>query len=235
MKVVIVAAGMGSRLWDKTDKTPKTLLPLGGGTILSTIMGNFSQVGINDFVIVVGWQSDFIIKYLKENQGFGYNIATVKNDLWNKGNGISVLVSEPETKGENFILSMSDHIVSIGALERIINFQSDKNLLLVDPKCEEVFDIDDATKVQCNGNSIVNIGKKIKKYNALDCGVFRLNRRYYSAMREALEKGEDSISAAINRLIANNDMEAVFVERDESWLDIDTPEAYKHYLENSKF
>ncbi len=198
-------------------------------------MGNFNKVGINDFVIVVGWQSDSIKKYVNNNSQFGYNVTFVQNDLWEKGNGISVLVSEPKTGGENFILSMCDHIVSVNALERIISYQADKNLLLVDPKVDEIFDIEDATKVLCEGNKIINIGKEIKEYNAIDCGVFRLNSRFYQAMRTALKDDKDSISAAINSLITNNDMEAVFTMEDERWLDIDTPEAYQHYLENPKF
>jgi NDP-sugar pyrophosphorylase family protein len=51
-------------------------------------------------------------------------------------------------------------------------------------------------------------------------------------MRKQLKKGRESISAAIEILIENNDMFAVFTEEDDYWLDIDTPQAYKYGLEN---
>ena len=35
MKAVIIAAGMGSRLWDKSNHIPKTLMPFRNETILS--------------------------------------------------------------------------------------------------------------------------------------------------------------------------------------------------------
>jgi choline kinase len=235
MKAVIVAAGMGSRLWRQTYTIPKTLLPFGDGTILSTIMGNFHKVGIDEFVIVVGYQSEYITDYLEKNDNLGYNITLIENDQWDKGNGISVLSAEPAVEDEDFILSMSDHIVSLSALERIVNASGGSNLLLVDPRIDEIYDIDDATKVVTQENRIVNIGKDINIYNGVDCGIFKLSKRYFTAMKNALIMNQDSISAAIRELIRNNDMEAVFMNSDERWIDIDTPAAYQHSLNNLSF
>lgn len=232
MKTVIVAAGMGTRLWRRTYTMPKTLLPFGNGTILSTIMDNFHHVGINSFVLVTGYQSDYITKYMQENDNLGYGVEFIQNDDWDKGNGISVLASEMATKGEDFILSMSDHIVPVDALKRIFEYKSEHNLLLVDTRIDDVYDIDDATKVQFDGSKITGIGKELEEYNGIDCGIFKLNDNYFKAMRQALANGQDSISAAVKVLISQNDMEAVFLEPDEKWIDIDTPSAYKHSLKS---
>jgi len=230
MKVVIIAAGMGSRIKDKTDGTPKTLLPFKDGTILSTILNNIAQAGIREFVIVVGYKSEQIINYLNKNKNFGFQITIVNNNEWLKGNGLSVLAAENCVGEEEFLLSMSDHIVSISALIRIANFDSDKNLLLVDPDIENNFDIDDATKVEVNGINIINIGKDIANYNGLDCGIFRLNKRFFDAMRKQLKNNNESISAAINELIKEKDMQAVLTKEEDYWYDIDTPEAYNNCL-----
>ena len=234
MKAVIIAAGIGSRLWRETYNIPKTLLPFGDGTILSTIMSNFNRVGINDFIVVVGYQSGYIKNYLNNNN-LGFNITFIENLEWSKGNGISVLVAEPEVTGDDFLLSMSDHILSISALKKIINCTSSKNLLLVDPHTDDIFDIDDATKVAYEDSRIVNIGKEITRYNGVDCGIFRLNDSFFKSMREALKANQDSISAAIKVLIKNKDMEAVFLDTDEKWIDIDTPQAYQYCLDNINF
>lgn len=228
MKAVIIAAGMGSRIKDKTDGSPKTLLPFKDGTILSTILNNIAQAGIKEFIIVVGYKSEQIINYLNKNKNFGFQITIVNNTEWLKGNGLSVLAAENSVSEEEFLLSMSDHIVSISALIRIANFNSDNNLLLVDPDIENNFDIDDATKVEVNGVNIINIGKEITNYNVLDCGIFRLNKRFFDAMREQLKSNKESISAAIDELIKKKDMQAVIIENEDYWFDIDTPEAYNH-------
>jgi choline kinase len=231
MKAVIAAAGMGSRL---NNLAPKTLLPFGDGTILSTILNNISQAGIHEFVIVVGYQADYISNYLKEKNYFGFSITFVENPEWRRGNGISVLAAEQEVGRERFLLSMSDHIVSISAIERAINQKATKNLLVVDPDINGIFDIDDATKVEVVDNRIMNIGKEISNYNGIDCGIFKLNERFFNSMREQLKKNQESISAAVKGLIQNNDMEAVFMDENDFWIDIDTPESYQYALKNSK-
>jgi glucose-1-phosphate thymidylyltransferase len=61
---VIIAAGFGSRLWSVSSKIPKTLLPFGGGTILSTIITQLRDAGVDRLVIVVGYNQGFIREYL---------------------------------------------------------------------------------------------------------------------------------------------------------------------------
>ena len=234
MKAVIIAAGMGNRLWEKTDKRPKTLLPYDGGTILSKIIQNLIEAGIDEVLMVVGYNRIHIEEYLNNEKFVDCKISFIVNNEWERGNGLSVHLTRPQTDGEPFILSMADHIVPVSALKRIIQSQKTANLLLVDPKVDSIFDIDDATKVKIEEDNIVNIGKEIEEYNHIDCGIFRLTKRFYQAMERALEKGEESISAAVNQLVADNDMKGVFLEDHETWIDIDTPEAYKHALEKVK-
>lgn len=228
MKAVIVAAGMGSRLWDQNDQMPKTLMPFGTETILATIMRNIAATGVHNFVIVVGYRQEEIINYLSENSHFGFQIEFIENAEWQRGNGISVLAAEPAVNGQPFLLSMSDHIVSVPALQRVVNHQSSRNLLLVDPKVNGIFDLDDATKVEVIGHRIVNIGKEIAHYNGIDCGIFKLTDRFFEAMRKQLKSQQESISAAVRGLIQEDDMEAVFLDDQDFWIDIDTPEAYDY-------
>lgn len=236
MKAVIIAAGISSRIVQETHGTPKTLLHFGKGTILSTILNNFSEFEIDDFVLVVGYESSKIINYLEREDYFNFYITIVENPHWQKGNGLSVLAAEEAVAGEPFILTMSDHIVPASAIERLIKFDSHKNLLLVDQRIDKIYDIDDATKVYVEMNEIIRIGKNIEGFNGIDCGVFRLNSHYFDAMRIQLKAGKESNSAAIEGLIQNHDMAAVFMEEHEDWIDIDTPAAYQYALKkfNSK-
>ncbi len=229
MKAVIVAAGRGSRLM---NHKPKTLIKIGEKTILEYILQNLTMAGVKEFVIVIGYQARILQDFLVSHNHFGLNIQTVYNEEWQKGNGISVLKSEELIGDQPFILSMSDHIVSPKALQRIINAEDPRNLLLVDPDVHRVFDIDDATKVQLEEEIIKNIGKELKPYNGIDCGIFRLKPDFYQAMRRQLEMGKESISAAVQKLIEMDDMAAVFMKADEWWIDIDTPQAFEFASKN---
>lgn len=228
MKAVIIAAGQSSRLWQITDGTPKTLLPYKKGTILSTIIKNLKRAGANEIFIVVGYEREKIIQYIKEQK---LKVKFVHNDEWQRGNGLSVLKAQKVVGKDLFILSMCDHIVSCKAVKRLVKSKKKQNLLLVDKRINEIFDLDDATKVKVDKDKILKIDKELDDYNGIDCGIFRLSCRYFNSMKKQLKiTGQESISAAVRGLIAKNDMRAVFLKKDESWIDIDTPEAYEYAL-----
>lgn len=231
MKAVIIAAGQSSRLWERTDRTPKTLLPFDKGTILSTIIENLKTCGIRDIVIVVGWKQREIQEYVRANNHFGATITFVENPEWQRGNGISVLAAQNAVGKPPFILSMCDHVVTPQAIKRLIKSKRKQNLLLVDKRIDQIFDIDDATKVQVKRKNIQRIGKELAQYNGIDCGVFRLDDRFFNSMEQQLERDQESISAAVTGLINEKKMGAVFMKKDEYWIDIDTPEAYQFAVE----
>lgn len=230
-EAVIIAAGTGSRLWNGISSGPKTLLPYADGTVLSAIMRILGAAGIKRFIIVVGYKGEEIRRYLKRQGYFGFDCRFVINDDWQKGNALSVLAAQKILGGELFLLSMSDHLVTPGALNKIIADPSSKNLLLVDKRVEEVFDISDATKVHLEVRKILRIGKNLDSYNGIDCGIFKFNRRIFPAIEKAVAVGNDSISAAVSILIENDDFEAVIMDPEDRWIDIDTPEAYRYCLE----
>jgi choline kinase len=229
MKAVIIAAGTGSRLWPHTNQVPKTLLPFGQGTILSQIMSNFATIGITEFVIVVGFGAKQIVEYVA-TAGLGPRVTFVENRNWHRGNGLSVHLVRGITGVESFLLSMSDHLVSPPALAHLMAVRSDHNLLLVDPRIDGVFDLPDATKVMLEGAHITSIGKDLVDFNAIDCGIFRLDARFFEAMECAIRQGKESISEGVHHLIAARAFGGVLLPQGSHWIDIDTPEAYEYAL-----
>lgn len=63
MKCVILAGGIGSRLSEETVDRPKPLIEIGGKPILWHIMKIYSQHGINDFVVCLGYKGYMIKEY----------------------------------------------------------------------------------------------------------------------------------------------------------------------------
>ena len=234
MKTVIIAAGVGSRLWSHTDQVPKTLLPFGQGTILSQIMSNFTMVGVSEFIIVVGFGAKHIVEYIA-TAGLGPRVTFVENQDWQRGNGLSVQLVRWIAGVGSFLLSMSDHLVAPPALAHLIAARSDQNLLLVDPRVEDVFDLPDATKVMLEGTHITDIGKELVDFNAIDCGVFRLDERFFEAMGCAIRHGKESISEGVHHLIKARAFGGVLLPEGSHWIDIDTPEAYEYALAHQQW
>lgn len=233
MKAVIIAAGFGSRLWNLSNKTPKTLLPYGEGTILSTIVKQLIAAGVSELGLVLGFNQKDIRAYLAATN-LGIPVTVIENLEWERGNALSVYKAQSFVGAAPFILSMSDHLVRVDALRQIVQSPLQANLLLVDPFIDANFDLDDATKVHTSGDDIVAIGKEISGYNALDCGIFRLQPDFFTAVEIAVGKGIESISGAVMELIAAKRMQAVILSLPDQWMDIDTPEAYDFALSSFK-
>lgn len=231
MKAIITAAGQSSRLWETTGREPKTLLPFGGGSIMSAILSNFAAVGIREFVVVTGYRGDLIAQHLRDNGSFGMAVELLENPEWHRGNGISVLRAlEHLAPEEPVILSMADHVVSPAALAAMKDAPPGLNLLLVDPRIDACFDLPDATKVRREGDRIADIGKDLTTYDVLDCGVFRLDQRFRTALDAAVSQGREGISDGVRELVRGVGFGTVPLPPGSAWLDIDTPESYAHAL-----
>lgn len=69
MKAVILAGGKGTRLSEETVSKPKPMVEIGGKPILWHIMKMYTQAGITDFIICLGYMGYKIKEYF-----FHYNL-----------------------------------------------------------------------------------------------------------------------------------------------------------------
>ncbi|MGI0047460.1 MAG: glucose-1-phosphate cytidylyltransferase [Nitrosotalea sp.] len=83
MKAVILAGGAGTRISEETNFRPKPMVEIGGMPILWHIMKTYSQHGINDFVICLGYKGylikEFFANYLLHTSDVTIDIQ--KNDI----------------------------------------------------------------------------------------------------------------------------------------------------------
>ena len=221
---VILAAGAGSRLRQHEDDPPKPLTELLGLTLVERAILSCREVGVREFVVVVGYRSDEMIPFITEiEETHGVRISTVENARWELGNGTSVLASEPLVDGPFFLL-MGDHIFDPDFLRRLIDGDDGRAVsLVVDHDHETIHDVLEATKVRLRGDDITAIGKRLNHFDAVDTGVFLCRPPLFRALRRAQLAGDYSLSAAV-RLVAR-DGEATTVEAGGLfWQDVDTPE-----------
>jgi len=229
MKLIIIAAGKGSRLRTVTEGSPKTLLKVNGKTILDQIIENARFAGISDFVLITGYQHEYLETYIKSCD-LGVKVDLVYNPDWDKANGISVLAGKPLIpNGKSFMISMSDHVYDVGLFSKIAQSELGTYSALVglDFKVNDVFDPDDAMKVSVSENNrtkITSMSKSLKLFNAIDCGVFKCNYQFFDALEKARKKGGCGLSDGCNVLISEGKMGGVDIG-DSFWMDVDTPES----------
>jgi glucose-1-phosphate thymidylyltransferase len=92
MKAIIPVAGAGTKLRPHSYTQPKALIPLAGKTVLSIIIDQMREAGINEFVFIVGYLGDKIRDYVQakhpdiqahyvqqiDRQGIGHAIQLAK-------------------------------------------------------------------------------------------------------------------------------------------------------------
>ena len=67
MKAIIPVAGAGTKLRPHTYTQPKALIPIAGKTILSFIVDQLHDAGIDEFIFIVGYLGEKIQDYVVEN------------------------------------------------------------------------------------------------------------------------------------------------------------------------
>lgn len=93
MKAIIPVAGAGTKLRPHSYTQPKALIPLAGKSVLSIIIDQLKQAGINEFIFIIGYLGEKIQDYVKskypdltahyvhqiDRQGVGHAIRLTRN------------------------------------------------------------------------------------------------------------------------------------------------------------
>lgn len=228
MKTLILASGKGERLRALSKGGVKPLISLLGLTLIERIILTARHLGLNDFLIVVGYQAEKIKKFLGNGSRYKVRISYIYNENWQRGNGISLLKAQNKIK-EPFILLMSDHIFAPEILENLLkqNLNPDEGILCIDKNLKRIASLKEATKVKLKNNEIIeDIGKNLEEFQAVDCGIFYLTPAVFKALESSIQNGDDSLSAGIRVMAKNGKMRGLDIG-DYHWIDIDTPQDYK--------
>ena len=208
---LILAAGNGSRLAACSGELPKPLVPLHGKPLLEHVMSGAREAGIEKFVIVVGYRGSTIREWYESRPFACVDVAWVENpDYRKKNNGVSVLCAK-DLIHEPFLLLMADHIFEPATASALLRQPLGRNevILGVDRKVESVFDLDDATKVRLEGDRIVDIGKNLERYNALDTGMFLCQPVLFDWLERAMVDGNCSLSDGLRVMARNRTFKAL--------------------------
>lgn len=196
--------------------------------MLEQIIRKASRAGIERFTITVGYRSDLIRQWFAQSRLDHIPVRFVENPDYHKQNGISTLKAKDAIEG-NFLLLMADHIFEARTARQLMDqpLASGEVILAVDSNVNRIFDLDDATKVRRDGAHIVDIGKEIPDYDAIDTGMFLCTPALFNTLESVVTNGDCSLSDGMRRLAAQRRFRA-FEIGDADWQDVDTPEALAH-------
>jgi L-glutamine-phosphate cytidylyltransferase len=156
VKVIIVAAGLGSRLNKYTEALPKCMLKFGNYTLLEMQTNIHRELGINDISVVRGYKKEKI-----NYEGLNYfdNMDFKNNNILN-----SLFYADEKIFG-NVIVSYSDILFDSHVVKRLLESDADISIVVdidwrgyyVDRKDHP---IEEAEKVIFDANNrVIRIGK----------------------------------------------------------------------------
>ncbi len=153
MKALILAAGLGSRLGDKTEDIPKALIQFNGEPILKYQIDALIENGIEDIVIVVGYKGGAIRDFLNNSKFKDLNVTFVENkDPQNTNSAYSLWLAREEIKDSRYIHLNCDIIFSTSVIKKVL-----------DSKNENVIVVDYKVKLKDNMEQVILNGDKITK------------------------------------------------------------------------
>ena len=225
---LILAAGNGSRIAAMSGSAPKPLVPLLGAPLLEHIVLSSKAAGIEKFVIVVGYRADAIRCWFADHPLDDLSVTLVENLDYHKANGVSALAAKKLLRNP-FLLLMADHIFEPKTARALLRqpLEEDEVILGVDYNINRIFDLDDATKVKLDGNHIVDIGKDLLHYDALDTGMFLCSPALFERLEAAKKDGNCSLSDGMRQLARERRLRALEIG-EAHWEDVDTPESLIH-------
>lgn len=226
--VVIMAGGMGTRLYPYTKILPKPLIPIGEIPIVEHIINRFYNDGSKDFYLVVNHKKNMIKAYFNEIEK-NYSINYVDEDIpLGTGGGLSLLKGKINS---TFILSNCDILVEED-FNKIYEFhKKEKNLITMVCSLKNIVVPYGVIEIDENGH-IENMKEKPKFSFLTNTGVYIVEPIVIEELEENIAIGFPDIIEKYKKL---GEKIGVFPISEGSWMDmgqLDEMEAMRRRLES---
>ncbi|WP_126970855.1 sugar phosphate nucleotidyltransferase [Gynurincola endophyticus] len=202
MKAIIPVAGAGTKLRPHTYTQPKALIPLAGRTILSIIVDQLRDAGVNEFIFIVGYLGEKIQDYVKET--YPDITAHFVYQQERHGVGHAIQLTEEIVQNDEVYIVLGDTICEYD-VKAVLEFPG--SVLCVkrvdDPRNFGVAEMDE-------DHSIAKVVEKpqIPKSNMALVGIYKIKETHWlfdclrnNYTNNVTSRGEFSITDAIDCMI----------------------------------
>ncbi len=222
LKGIILAGGLGTRLYPLTKVTSKHLLPVGNEPMIYHSVKQLTTAGITDILIVTNpeYVGDFV-NTLGGGRDFGCEF-TYRVQEEAKGIAHALALAEGFAAGSRIVVLLGDNIFETSIRQAVNDFQAQQRGARV--LLKQVSDPERYGVATLNGNRIVTIEEKPEhpKSDYAVVGVYFYDASVFDVIRtvEPSVRGEYEITAVNNVYIQRNELEYSFIHG--KWVDAGT-------------
>jgi glucose-1-phosphate thymidylyltransferase len=215
VKAVVLAAGEGTRLRPLTDGKPKPLVEVDGKSMLERCFDLLASLGVEEFVVVVGYMADAIEE--KYGDEYGGAPITYAHQRERKGLAHALMQAEPHVD-DTFPLMHGDNIFAPSAradIRSVVRSGADATLLVEEVPVERARN---SAVVVTEGDRVVDVVERddhppsrlaVVGFYSLPPSVFDSCRR-----TEPSQRGEYELGDALALLAEDTDVRAVVLDGD---------------------
>lgn len=249
---IILAAGNNERFQRHYGSDfVKQRLQIEKQPLLIRIMNQLESLDCSRLVIVAGNHAPALQELTASKYTGNAKLTWVTNTSIERANGYSLHLglqawlqgtnTEPyqnlkstsaiEPNTESYChLVMSDHVYDEAFTKGVQDYLRNNlqgSTLFVDSKTDQIFDLDDATKVQHENGRLLSLGKSLMSYNAIDTGWFILDKKC-KEITEALEQHQRQfgVSSVVEAYLKHYPFYCQSIDSG-LWQDVDNPAMFE--------
>ena len=224
IRVILLAAGRGSRMGDNTDSHPKCQTLLAGKQLIEWQLEAMRNCGLTDITVVRGYKAENLDgEYLK-----------IDNPSWSTTQMVASLFCVPDSQKDS-IISYTDIVYNPQIIEKLMSAPGDI-VISADILWEKLWNIrfanplDDAEKFKGDDNVLTDIGghtENIADIEAQYMGLIKITSSGWQSMYELYrtfpeeKRNKIDMTSMISELLKNQiKVNIIYIEG--RWCEVDT-------------
>ncbi|HID16998.1 TPA: nucleotidyltransferase family protein, partial [Candidatus Bathyarchaeota archaeon] len=157
MKGVILAAGLGTRLYPITENKPKHMIPIGGKPLILHLLAALKSNGINELILVVRHGENFTRNLLEDGGKFGLKIEYSTQEV-PTGTASAVESAEELIGEEEFLVVYGDLLLKEELIHRLLkSFEEHGEMVLA---AVPVKDVSQYGLINSRGEKLMKVEEK---------------------------------------------------------------------------
>ena len=227
MQVVLLAAGLGSRLGELTRQLPKALIGVAGESLLGRAVGFARRLAPDEIIVVGGFG---LAEVEAEIARARLAVTLIENPSFRDGNLLSLLAARARIAGD-FVVMNVDHIYG-PAIANLVAPEVGEVTAFIDH--DRALGADDMKVARDPAGRVRAIAKTLSSFDCGYVGMTRvpreaLDRYWRAADTVTAEEGRGAhVERVLARLAASDRPPACRDISGVGWLEVDVPEERAH-------
>ncbi|MBU1037085.1 NTP transferase domain-containing protein [Patescibacteria group bacterium] len=236
-KVIVAAAGRGTRMLHHSQDKPKHLIEINGKPFLYYLLNRLKEAGFKEIIMVIGYQQKIMKEVLnKFEDQFPVTVVNQFSRLKDKyGTACPIECIEQEINKENFVAVCGDNLWSVADLKSIMIDDNLNYLAGFFSEHPEKYGV----LITDENDYLINIKEKPQEFagNLINAGLYKFTPEIFSkiALTKKSIRGEYELTDAINLLAHEKKVKVKKIN--DYWLDFGKPDdisVVSKFLKNNK-